>query len=404
VGAANEHSVTDRFPVFEGDVFDPDVLANSYPTFRQIRDLGDAVWSPALDMFLVGRFKDVQAGLRAHDSLISGNGVSANAVQNDMQSRTRPSGILTMDGDDHTLYKRVLTKPMTPKALQAVQDEINAEAAKVVALRANEQEFEGMSGLAWHLPIHVVARMVGLSEAGHERLMRWAAAAFDAFGPMNNPRTIAALPTVMDYIGFTTTVTRDTVLPGGWAASLFDAVDRGEVPPDIAQNMILDYATPALDTTILSTGELLWNLARTDGAFEALRNDPSLIASAVYEAVRMATPIRGFTRMVKTDFQLSESVLPAGSRVFLINASANRDERHYPDPDRFDVRRNPRDNLAWGHGRHLCAGMHLARMEMEALLRALVASVRKIEAGTPKRMVCNGVHGYQSIPLILHPA
>jgi cytochrome P450 len=399
-----EQSVLEQFPVFEGDLFDPEVLADSYPTFRRIRDLGDAVWSPALGMFLVGRYRDVQSGLRAHESLISGHGVTANAVQNEMVSGPNPTGVLTMDGGDHAHFKRVLSRPMTPKALQMVQEELDTEAAKVVALRANGQEFEGLSGLAWHLPIHVVARMVGLTEAGHEELMRWAAAAFDAFGPVDNPRTLAALPTVMDYIGFTASVTRETVLPGGWAASLFDAVDRGEVPADIAQNMIFDYATPALDTTILATGELLWNLGTVDGAFESLRNDPSLIPSAVYEAVRMATPIRGFTRVVKTDFRLSESVLPAGSRAFLINASANRDERHYPDPDRFDVRRNPRDNLGWGHGRHLCAGLHLSRMEMEALLRALVRSVRAIEAGTPKRMLCNGLHGYQSFPLVLHSA
>jgi cytochrome P450 len=399
-----EQSPAVGFPVFEGDLFDPAALADSYPAFREIRALGDAVWSPQLEMFLVGRFGDVQAGLRAHEVLISGHGVTANAIQNDMQSRTRPTGVLTMDGEEHTAFKRVLTKPMTPKALQAVKDEITTEAAAVVGRYANGQEFDAMPTLASHLPIHVVARMVGLTNAGHESLLRWAAAAFDAFGPIGNPRTAAALPTVMEYVGFATSVTRATVTPGGWAAGLFDAVDRGELPPEIAQSMIFDYATPALDTTIMASGELLWNMATVEGAFDAVRSDPSLIPSAVYEAVRMASPIRGFTRMALSDFHLSESMIPAGSRVFLLNASGNRDERHYPDPDRYDVRRNPRDNLAWGNGRHLCAGMHLARMEMEALLTALATSVRKIEVGSPTRIVNNALHGYQSIPMVLHPA
>jgi cytochrome P450 len=168
--------------------------------------------------------------------------------------------------------------------------------------------------------------------------------------------------------------------------------------------MVLDYATPSLDTTILAIGEMLWRLATVEGAFDAVRADPGLIPSVVYEAVRMATPIRGFTRYVDSDFALSESVLPKGSRVFLLNASANRDERHYPDPDRFDVNRNPRDNLGWGYGRHFCAGMHVARLEMEALLGALVRSVQAIEAGSPTRLVNNAVHGYKHLPLILHPA
>lgn len=107
--------------------------------------------------------------------------------------------------------------------------------------------------------------------------------------------------------------------------------------------------------------------------------------------------------LAKTDFAFSDHVLPAGSWIYLLNAAANRDERHYPDPDRFLVARNPRDQLSWGYGAHLCAGMHLTRLEMEILLGALVRSVRTIEAGAPTRLINTGLQGYQRLPLTLHP-
>jgi cytochrome P450 len=120
--------------------------------------------------------------------------------------------------------------------------------------------------------------------------------------------------------------------------------------------------------------------------------------------VRLSSPLRGFTRYCAKDHALSESTIPAGSRVWLLNASANRDERHYPDPDRFDIGRNPRDHLGWGHGVHSCLGIHLARLELEIVLEALAARVERIGAGSPTRLINNAAQGYATLPLRLHRA
>lgn len=392
----------DHVPVFHDDLFDPSRLADAAPTYRMIRDMGDVVWSPSLDMFVIGRFADVQRALRDDQALVSGRGVSVNRTQLEDKSGG-PTGVLTMDGEQHAHVKRLLMKPLLPKALQDLKEQIETEAARIVERLANGQPFEAMSTLAAHLPTRIVADLVGLNEAGHERLLRWSLAAFDTFGPADSPRTLAALPTLMELLDFATHVTRETVVPGSWAANLFDAVDRGDITVDTARLMIFDYTVPSLDTTILATGQMLWSMARVAGAFDAVRADRGLIPSAVYESVRLASPIRGFSRYVAHDFRMAESVLPQGSRVYLLNASANWDERRYPNPQHFDVARNPRDNVAWGHSRHLCPGMHLARLEMESLLGALVRSVRRIEVGEPVRLVNNFLQGYSSLPLTLHP-
>lgn len=103
------------------------------------------------------------------------------------------------------------------------------------------------------------------------------------------------------------------------------------------------------------------------------------------------------------DFALGETVLPKGARVLVLFASANRDERNYPDPDRFDIRRNPRDHLGWGNGPHSCVGMHLARLEMEIILATLLRHVASLELGKPKLAWNNVQQGFKSLPMTFHP-
>lgn len=139
-------------------------------------------------------------------------------------------------------------------------------------------------------------------------------------------------------------------------------------------------------------------------AYRQIRDtDPALIPSVVNEAVRIGSPLRGFTRLAAEDYPLGDVTIPKGDRVLVLYASANRDERRYEDPDRFDVARNPRDHVGWGHGAHTCVGMHLARLEMELLLTALVRQVERIETGAPKRIRNNVLQGFKTLPARFAP-
>jgi cytochrome P450 len=182
-----------------------------------------------------------------------------------------------------------------------------------------------------------------------------------------------------------------------------DCADAGDLSPEEAIGLLQDYIVPSLDTTTLATGELLFQLAANPAEFERLKADPELVPSAVHEAVRLSTPIRGFSRLAVEDVPLGERVLPSGSRVWLVHASANRDERHYADPDRFDAARNPTDHVGWGTGAHLCVGKHVARIEMEAVLRSLLEHVERLEVDEPTRLVNNGLQGFEQLPMRLVP-
>jgi cytochrome P450 len=165
-----------------------------------------------------------------------------------------------------------------------------------------------------------------------------------------------------------------------------------------------DYLGPSLDTTILATGSLIALLARHPGQWDLLRADPGLIPNAIEEAIRLESPIRGFTRALVADHAVDGMTLPAGARVLLLFASANRDERKWQDADRFDIRRDVTGSVGFGAGIHMCAGMHLARIEIRALLEALVRRVARIEAEDPVPFRNNTLRGPARLDVTVTPA
>lgn len=384
--------------VFSGDLYARPALRDPYPSYARLRDMGPAVWMPRRGLWAIAGYDHVRTALRAHDVLVSGEGVAANAMTN----RRKPPVTLTSDADIHERRRQVLIQPLTPQPLKALRPRLEAEAAALLGRLADGRPFDAMATFAAHLPVTVVAELVGLNARGRSRMLRWAAATFNILGAMNL-RALAALPEALSIGPYLRGLGHDGVTPGGWADRLFDAADRGDLSPAEARAMVLDYVGPALDTTILATGHMLWRLATTPGAYDAVRSDPGLIPGVVNESVRLASPIRGFTRYAAHDFDLDGVVIPRGQRALVLFAAANRDPRHYADPDRFDVTRNPRDHVGWGHGPHTCVGMHLARLEMEVLLTALVRRVARIETGPPTLAWNNVLQGFRRLPARFAP-
>ena len=136
-----------------------------------------------------------------------------------------------------------------------------------------------------------------------------------------------------------------------------------------------------------------------------LKDDPSLVPSAVREALRYESPVQGFFRTATAPYRVGEVEIPAGARVLLSFGAANRDPRHYPDPDEFRVDRDPRDHLGFGGGIHYCLGASLAEMEGIAVLRELMASADTIErAGEMVRTRNPTLRGAKRLPIRLRGA
>jgi cytochrome P450 len=344
-------------------------------------------------MFALTRHASVRNALRDWSTFASAYGV----MMNDPMNQVLRGNTLCSDGADHDALRRVVIKPLRPQALTELTEEISREADKLVERVVTQGSFDAAVNLAHHLPLTIVSTLVGLPEEGRERLLVWASALFNCIGPLNE-RTISAFPVVEEMVEYATTqAVRGKLKPGSWGEALHDAADRGEVPREAVPVMMVDYMGPSLDTTIFAITSAVWLFAQHPDQWDLVRENLKLIPSAVNEVLRMEAPIQDFSRYAVKEFDMDGVTLPAGSRAIVFYGAANRDEREYPDPDRFDVRRNPTNHMAFGTGPHVCLGQYLARLEMTSLFTALARRVRRFELGDSERALHNILRGFTKL-------
>jgi cytochrome P450 len=380
-------------PTSDIDLFTDETLRDPYQAYQELRDLGPVVELRAHDMYAFPRYQEVRAASGNWKVFSSAKGVMMNEKIN-----SALEGItLCSDPPEHTQMRGVLGRPLRADKLRELTPRIEAEAELIVERLVGRGSFDAATELAEHLPLNIVSELVGLGGAGRERMLEWAAATFDAQGPMNQ-RTVESLPKLQELLNFAMTeAVPGKIDPGGWAAQLYEAAAKGDLPVEKCPFMMIDYVAPSLDTTIYAMSSAIFLFSQNPDQWEVLRSDASLIPHAINEALRLESPVQRFTRLVTEDFEVDGHTLPAGSRVVLLYGSANRDERKYPDPNRFDVYRKPSDHLAFGRGEHVCIGMHLARIEMQALLEALIPRVRRFELLSAELALNNTLRGLETL-------
>jgi cytochrome P450 len=383
-------------PQTDLDVFSPELLDNPYPVYKQIRDLSGAVHVSSHDYWLLTRYDDVRGAAGDWETWTSSKGVALLPQFNAMQEGT----VLAADPPTHTQLRSVLSEQLAPRALAKLRDDIRRQAGEIVDRVLALGEFDIIPELTQKLPVTVVADLIGLPDTeGRDTLLPGADAMFTTFGPPSEYLE-ARLPDIMAYNDWIASVSeRSYFKPGSWGAAIFDAVDDGRIAAESAVPLMHAFLVAGMDTTANGIAAMVRFLAEKPGAWEALQADQSLAGSAFEESLRLESPVVGFFRVCTRDVEIDGVTLPEGSRALLAFGAANRDERHYPDPDTFDIRRNPLDHMAFGYGVHGCAGQGLARIEATALVQVLVERVERIElTDTPKYHFNPAVRGLEAMP------
>jgi len=390
-------SVTIEYDV---DLYCDEVLDDPYPHYAALRELGAAVWLPRNRLWAISRHADVRDALFNHAVFSSAQGVAASERTNAYAR----GNLLASDPPEHDLLRKVVGAPLTPRAVSELKGTIEPTAEQLIERLVAQQSFDAASDLAAHLPVTIVSELVGLPEQGRQNMLKWAAATFDQLGG-ENERTVQARPVTQEMRDYVTNVaTVDKLKPGSWAARLYEAGANGVVPMTMCPVLMRDYLGPSLDTTIFATASMILLFGQNPEQWDLLRSDPSLVANAVNETVRLESPIRGFTRCLTRDHVVGDVAVRQGDRALLLFASANRDERKWDNPERFDITRKVGEQVGFGYGIHTCAGMHLARLEMQALLRALIPRVRRFHLGTPVYERNNVLRGLKSLPVTIEAA
>jgi cytochrome P450 len=376
------------------DPYTDEALLNPWLLYCELREMGPAVWLEKYGMFALTGYHAVVKALRDWEAFPSSFGV----MMNDDMNQLLRGNTLCSDGDAHSRLRRVVMRPLTPTALRSLEDEVKHEAEALVDRLCARGRFCATADLATYLPVTIVSSAIGLPEEGRERMMDWSIGMFNCFGPMNE-RARNAMPVLSEMMHYA----RNQAVPGrlrpdSWAEAIHHAAAAGQVPSEAVPVMMIDYMGPSLDTTIFGISSGVWLFANNPDQWDLVRNDPSLIPAAINEMLRLEAPIQGFSRYVARDYSLDGVTLQEGSRAIIFYGAANRDPRQFPDPDRFDIRRdNAGRHMAFGTGPHGCLGMNLAKLEMRSLFMALAQKVKRFHIETEERALNNILRGFSKL-------
>ncbi|MEU2133615.1 cytochrome P450 [Streptomyces sp. NPDC018352] len=381
------------------NLFDSAHLRDPYPAYAALREMGPAVRLITQGVWAIPRFEDVRAVFHDRQHFVS-DGIALT----DLANREILAGsVFSSDGDQHVRLRRVLSQPLTARSVKRLDEELRMRAGRLV-----EEHVECGSGvfdaaaLSRQMAGDTVMRLMGLPEEVWPQLGRRTAAVYDVCGP-DGPRYQQALPLATAIVPFLRdAVTRDAVAEDSWLEAIFRAVDGGELDASEAIPLASAYAVAAMDTTVLGLTEAIRQLAHHPKQWAALRQDTSLAENAIHEALRREAPVQGFGRLVAEKVRLGDTWIEAGEQVWLLYGSTGRDTDKWGiAADTYNIRRpNARDHLAFGAGRHMCAGIPLALMQARALLGALASRCARLApAGEPNRVLNNLLRGWSRVPI-----
>ncbi|GAB84100.1 cytochrome P450 [Gordonia rubripertincta] len=371
-----EKSAPEGVPVSDVNLHVDEILTNPYPTYAALRETGPVVWMSHYGYYALPRYEEVSSTLADWETFTSGEGVGFN----DMFNSIRETSLMN-EGDLHDQIRQVEGCPIKKGPLEELKPRLASFSDDLIAELRDRPQLDGVADIAMRMPIDVVTDLVGIAEAGRAQFFEWGKAGFDSIGPLDAPRTGDALQTMGGYFQYAAENFPNNIREGGWADQLFKNGAEAGWTEDFCRGVMNDYVYPSIDSTISAIGIGLLLFAENPDQWDLLRKDRSLLSRAIPEIVRLASPLQFFTRVATADATVAGTVIPKGSRIIVMYGSANRDDRQFPDPDRFDITRDPTQHLGWGRGKHSCLGKPLARLEMTTLFNALADHVERFHAG-----------------------
>lgn len=382
-------------PTSQIDVFSDDVLSYPYDAYAELRELGGVVYLEKYGAYAIPRYEEAHAVMADDESFGSRGFLSLNPDYN----RYYDGSVIGSDGEDHHRLRAVLSTRLAPRALRSLSGDVRAAADSFIADVLQSSSFDAVTDLAKVFPLRIVADLIGVPEEGRENFLDRADRNFNLFGPANE-RARASVGVHEETIEYVQLIGRpEDLTPGSFGSTIHEAIVAGIVTEREGWRLLLSYLFAGMDTTINAIGYALMLLSQHPEQWEAVRADRSLIPKAFEETLRLESPIQLIGRGAVRASEVDGVEIEEGSRVAVLFASANRDERRWQDPTRFDVTRDASGHLGFGYGVHGCAGQGLARMEAHAIISALADRVKYFHAGEPVRHLNNILRGLQSLPV-----
>jgi cytochrome P450 len=387
------------------DPYDFQIDDDPYPIWKRLRDERPLYRNDRFDFYAVSRFADVEACLRDWKTFVSGKGTLLELIRADV---ALPRGMFIFEDPPlHDLHRALMSRVFTPRRVAALEGRMRDFCARALDPFVGGEGFDYVRDLGADMPMRVISEMLGIPEADQEvvRDRTDAGLRMERDGVSNEIDTAAVLADrerFLDYIAFRRRHPSDDLMTDLLSVTF---VDEDGVQRRLDEDEIVNYATllaaAGNETTTRLIGWTGYLLAKHPGERELLLGDRSLIPGAIEEILRYEAPSPVQARFVTRDVELHGATVPAGSVLLAINASANRDERRFGEPDRFDVRRKIDHHLSFGYGLHFCLGAALARLEGRIALEEVLARFPRWEVDEEKaeRGRTSTVRGWHRLPV-----
>lgn len=392
--------------------WDPEFRANPYPFYRPLLAGPPPVIELAQKIGLIARYADVSAVLRdtarfSADRFKSTLGQMAQ-VRDIGPFKGAPT-ILTSDPPVHTRLRRLVSRDFTPRRIREMEPRIREITALLLDAVQRKGDLDVMADLADPLPVMVIAQMLGVPPERYETFKRESdiivSSDNTAPGTPLPPAFNEAVDSLRSY--FADEIGRRRRKPGpDLISALVAAHDQAEslnAEELLAFVVLLLLAGNETTTNLIGNGMLA--LGHNQLQIELLHHSPELISPAIEESLRYDGPVQATFRVALEKTNVGGTEIESGTACFIMLAAANRDPAQFPNPDQFDITRDPRDHAAFGAGIHFCIGAQLARLEGEIVMGELIRRFPRVRLKDPAaKLSYKGsffLRGLVSLPMAL---
>jgi len=386
--------------------FDPEYRANPYPSYHTLRNGPPKQLNLFLPVTLVARYADVIAVLRDYETFSSERPEIPGRELTD-PFRGAPT-IETADPPVHTRLRRLAAKAFTPSRISGMEPRIRAIAAELLSHTVPGGEFEAITTFADPLPVRVIAEMLGVPDERQAQFKQWSDAIIASIavvpGSPPPPGSVEASDALREF--FTEEIYRRRRTPGDDLISVLvgahderEALNAEEL---LAFVILLMIAGNETTTNLIGNGLLA--LGRNPDQLARLRREPQLMASAVEEMIRYDSPVHSTVRVARKDTNIGGTEVAARSIVMVLLSAANHDPLQFPEPDRFDVARQPNAHVGFGEGIHFCIGAPLSRLEASIAFEMVLERFPNLRLSSPEPALTYkgalSMRGVRSLPML----
>jgi len=385
-------------PHYEVDLF-------SHESVRNARAVDDALreFSPVVQLadgtVMITRHADVTAGLQDWHTFSS-----KSRPWHDPKS-LRPEILLTDDPPRHTHVRQAMTTVLSTQVLAKLRPSFERDAAALLdsLLSRQGEVLDAVHDMTQRFVYKALPDAIGLELEGREHMYAFSHMVWATMGPENElfREAMVNLEPVLEWLE--KCCDRDNLAAGGIGMTLYGLADDNIITQAEAKLLLQTVLAAGADTTILTMANAIRAFGLFPQEYRKIRANPALVRIAFDESLRWDSPSRMAGRITTREVDIGGHAVPAGQRVGLMFAAANRDPRTWPDPDRYDLERDLRKQVGWGYGVHACVGRVLAQLEASALLTELARRVARIElAGDPEPWMTTIGHGPAKLPIRLY--